>query len=193
MTMDRLNFMCRLTTICILGCTILAWCPLGVASGNAQSTCTATTSRTWSKDFTIEAFSHGPTCANSVVTIIIRDRSGKAIWTQAHIAAYLLSFSDTAIVSSKAMKAALGSWISGLDTLNSSDQLPDWPAGKTAYTDGAEFPFTLAEGIDRDSLLNYRKEKLPLFCFVQGMESLNCVMRDNDGTIIELGLQAFPG
>jgi hypothetical protein len=48
------------------------------------------------------------------------------------------------------------------------------------------------EGVDRDSYEQVRVAKVPVFCYVQGMESLACVVL-KDGGMSKIGLQTFPG
>ena len=40
--------------------------------------------------------------------------------------------------------------------------------------------------------MKLRGQKLPLFCYVQGMESMGCVALDGE-SITKVGLQTFPG
>ena len=69
--------------------------------------------------------------------------------------------------------------------------LPEWPASAEAPQSG-EFPFYPDDGVDREAYATLRTQNLPLFCYVQGMESLRCVAF-NQGEIGSVGLQLFPG
>ncbi len=149
-------------------------------SSSANAACNATAARLWA-GLKIEASSAGPNCSQAVVTISLRNGNGEALWTHSYIAQQLLNFSQ--INSSNTKAKALVSWISGGGFMKSADALK---------LDG-EFPFTPSEGIDAATLAQYRKAKLPLFCYIQGMESGNCLAKNKDGNLIELGLQSFPG
>lgn len=148
----------------------------------AYTSCNAQAERKWN-GLTVEAVSQGDTCEDAVVTLVIRDKAGKPIWARAHIASQLLSFTDGPIASSKAMIEKLSGWISGEGFMQSADKL----------TLDGEFPFTASSDIDQSALKKYRKQKLPLFCYIQGMESGNCLAIDKNGGIVELGVQSFPG
>jgi hypothetical protein len=161
-------------------------------TSTAHAECSAKASRAWGA-LTIDAVSSGPTCAKAVVILIIREKSGEAKWARAHIAAQLLNFSQDPIADSNAMTEALKGWIAGDGFKTSVGALADWPAGKTEYMQDAEFPFRLVDNIDRATFLKYRSAKLLLFCYIQGIESGNCLVLDKNSEIIELGVQSFPG
>ena len=148
----------------------------------ANASCSLESSRSWS-GFKIEAVASGPDCAKAVVSLIIRNSSGGALWTHSYVTSELMSFSQSTDADDKAMLALLKDWISGEGFMKSADKL---------VMDG-EFSFDLGEGIDAATFAKYRKSKLPLFCYIQGMESGNCLAKSQDGSLIELGLQRFPG
>ena len=149
----------------------------------AFATCTASTSRNWVDGHTIEAYAQGPTCAQAVATLIIRRKSGEAIWAYAHVTSNLMNFTQSPAANAKALTAQLKDWISGNGFMKSADKL---------VTD-SEFPFMLNEGVDAATFAKYRKAKLPMLCYIQGMESGKCVALDNKDGVIELGVQSFPG
>ncbi len=162
--------------------TVSTLCIWMLLSASANAVCNTSASRMWA-GFKIEVFASGPTCSQAVATISLRQSHNEAIWTHSYIARQLLNFSQTKIVDGKAMTKALRDWISGEGFSKSVDALK---------MDG-EFPFRPAEGIDAATVAQYRKGKLPLFCYVQGMESGNCLAKNKNGTLIELGIQSFPG
>ncbi len=162
--------------------TVLALFMFILFSSAANAACNAAASRLWA-GVKIEASTSGPNCLQAVVTISLRKGNGEAVWTQSYIAKQLLNFSQINSSDTKAMAKALGDWISGEGFMKSADALK---------LDG-EFPFTPAEGIDAATLAQYRKAKFPLFCYIQGMESGNCLAKNKDGDLIEFGLQSFPG
>ena len=151
-------------------------------SSAANAACNATAARAWA-GLQIEASASGSNCSQAVVTINLRKGNGEALWAHSYIAKQLLNFAQINSSDTKAMTKALVSWISGEGFMKSADALK---------LDG-EFPFTPTESIDAASLAQYRKARLPLFCFIQGMESGNCLAKNKYGNLIELGVQRFPG
>ena len=149
----------------------------------AGPNCGASASRGWVGGTTIEAFAQGPTCAKAVVTLVIRNKSGNPLFIQAHDTAFLMNFTQSPAANAKVMAANLKDWISGGGFMTSADKLS---------VDG-EFPFTLDEGVDKDMFAKYRKAKSPIYCYIQGMESGNCLVLDRDGAVVDLGVQSFPG
>ncbi len=75
--------------------------------------------------------------------------------------------------------------------MQTSAALPDWPANADGPQSG-EFPFYPEAGYDRESYMTLRANDLPLFCYVQGMESMGCLAAA-DGEVTKIGVQSFPG
>ncbi len=152
--------------------------------GTAQAftNCVAQAERKWN-GVTIEASSQGDTCADAVLTLVVRDKAGKALWTRALISTQLLNFSEQPAVDSKAMITKLSSWISGEGFMPTVDRL----------NLKGEFPFKITDGLDAKTFASYQKQKRPVFCYVQGQESGACLMLDKVGGVIEIGYQLFPG
>jgi hypothetical protein len=105
-----------------------------------------------------------------------------------------MTFQNLPKLSTQAMVEQLRSWIAPDKRLSSSANLPDWPqsANDGTLPPNAEFPFRVAEGLDRETYLKTRKTKLPLLCFVTGMESQTCLVLEGD-TVTVMGTQSFPG
>ncbi len=137
--------------------------------------------------YSLEATSAGPDCERAVATLIVRDSSGVPIFAEAHLAQHVMMLShadDTA-----AMEAALGEWTDVQS--QTSAQLPEWAANADSPVSG-EFPFYPHEGIDRAQYEAVRASNAPMLCYVQGMESLNCMVLE-EGGFASIGLQSFPG
>lgn len=75
--------------------------------------------------------------------------------------------------------------------MQTSSALPEWPANADSPQNG-EFPFYPAEGVTRDLYNQVRDANVPLYCYVQGMESSNCLAL-RDGALESVGVQSFPG
>jgi hypothetical protein len=92
------------------------------------------------------------------------------------------------------MKAALGDWVDQrASTVKTTADLPEWAEGAETPMLG-EFTFYPESGMDRETWNAVRAAKAPAFCYVQGMESMACVMLDKEsGYVSKLGVQTFPG
>jgi hypothetical protein len=112
------------------------------------------------------------------------------VYADAHLAGDIMMLApahDTA-----AMQTALQEWVTfDNHTMASTSALPDWPANATGPQNG-EFPFYPEQAYDRDSYMRVRASGLPLFCYVQGMESQACLALA-DGEFSKVGVQSFPG
>jgi hypothetical protein len=138
----------------------------------------------------VEASSAGPDCTHAVATIAVRDASGKVLWADAAPSEHLMTLAQAH--DQPAMEHALAEWIHfDNHTLGTSSALPDWPQGAASPQNG-EFPFYPEHDLDRDAYLALRAANVPLFCYVQGMESQACVALQN-GAMTKAGVQAFPG
>jgi hypothetical protein len=155
--------------------------------------CDSMTSGRWAPvdgvSVAVEAASLGPTCAEAVATIVVRDENG-VLFAHAYPAAQVMVLAGAR--NEAAMRTALGEWIdSSNNTVNTSSALPDWPAGSPEPVSG-EFPLYVDDSLDRTNYLALRERNVPVFCYVQGMESLNCMAYEN-GLMTPIGVQTFPG
>ena len=119
----------------------------------------------------------------------VRGPDGSPQWIDAMKASDLMTFVD--VKTTSAMKAALNEWIAQGGPLRTAGDLPPWPPGAQQPASG-EFPFYPEEGVDRDYYEKARAARAPLFCYVQGMESMSCVAII-EGGMVKLGVQSFPG
>ena len=165
------------------------------AAQSANAGCAISVSTPWrplsGTEFTVEASTMGADCAKAVATIVIRDVQGYPLWSQAYNTAQVMvlaSAHDPA-----AMRVALSEWIDPASntTLQLTGALPEWPANAEAPQSG-EFPFYPDEVVDRDAYNTVRAGNTPMYCYVQGMESLACIALTN-GEMFQVGVQLFPG
>jgi ABC-type Fe3+-hydroxamate transport system substrate-binding protein len=179
---------------------ILAACALALTAActftaqTADAGCTIAAANTWQAGetaFTIEGVTTGPDCEQAVATLIIRNAEGAAIYAEAHITEEIMTLAPAHDVA--AMRTALAEWIDPANntTMLSTSALPEWPEDADMPASG-EFPFYPAEGYDRETYTALRAANLPLYCYVQGMESLACLSYGDNG-IEKIGVQAFPG
>jgi hypothetical protein len=180
-------FLASALAACVMACT-----PTEKAEMTAEG-CDVRAASQWTTGsalYSIEASTFGPDCERAVATLVIRDNSGAPAYIEAHIASQVMTLAGVSDVA--AMQTALDEWVNTANPqFASSAALPDWPANAESPASG-EFPFYVSEGIDRVTYLDTRSRDVPMFCYVQGMESLNCVALDNGG-IASLGVQTFPG
>jgi hypothetical protein len=170
----------------------------------AFADCSATVSRKWNiskkTNFLVEASSLGPDCKRAVVVIVVRDGEGEAKYSLSMAAkdnAVFSNLADTRVTGINDMRTSLATWLdAGLSSnKNRLSKFLEWKAGTDgpAETPPAEFPFTVSSEISRATYEAWRKQNVPVYCFVQGMESMRCVVLTKEGTINEVGIQSFPG
>ena len=169
--------------------------------GFASAACNITVSQTWKNTgLTIDATSVGPDCARAVTLLAVRDEKGHVKYSFSSAAEFIGTFGNLAdgpVTDSKKMRKALNEWLdSGLSsTVNHLSQYPEWKQGAEGPAENppAEFPFTASSDLDQNTYEEWRKADLPVFCFVQGIESERCLVLTKDGTVSEVGIQSFPG
>jgi hypothetical protein len=177
----------------VLGVLLVAVGQASAATAAAAPGCEASVGVVWTpagqRPLRAEAFSHGPSCDKAIVVLTVRGSDGKPLWVDARVGQFVMLFAGVKNVG--AIKTALGDWIRQNHQLKTAASLPSWPPGAQQPASG-EFPFLPDEAVDRDFYESARRAKLPLFCYVQGMESMACVVL-KDGGMTKLGVQLFPG
>lgn len=184
--------------VCVGALALTMACTPNDETGSGQTAsvrgCHAVATETWTagdQPLTIEATSTGPTCAQAVATIVVRDGEGAVWWSEAYPTAHVMTLAQAQDV--EAMQAAMSEWIApqNNDTMATTAALPAWPENAASPATG-EFPFHVADGWDRTAYEGIRAANRPLYCYVQGMESLACVAAV-DGRLDLVGVQQFPG
>lgn len=156
--------------------------------------CAASASGNWRPlsgvDFTVEASTAGADCATATATLVVRDAQGNEVLHETGEAAHIMTLAPAQDVA--AMDTALAEWIAfDNHTMPTTAALPEWPAGASQPQNG-EFPFYQEEGVTRRDYNLLRQRNVPLFCYIQGMESLGCFALEN-GRLTKVGAQSFPG
>lgn len=140
--------------------------------------------------FSIEATTVGPDCARAVATLVVRNSSGEPIYADVHATSDVMTLATAQ--DPAAMQTALTEWVDTSNAaMSSTGALPEWAANADAPS-GGEFPFYPEEGQTRESYAALRAANYPMFCYVQGMESVSCITY-GDGGIERIGVQTFPG
>jgi ABC-type Fe3+-hydroxamate transport system substrate-binding protein len=138
----------------------------------------------------VEATTTGPDCALANATLTIRNAAGRSLWAEEYPTARVMGLADA--TSPTAMETALTAWISAQNTtIPTAGALPDWPQS-AQFPPNGEFPFYPEEGVSRADYMALRNRNAPLYCYVQGMESLACLAYEN-GELTKIGVQTFPG
>jgi hypothetical protein len=176
---------------------ILVGLMVGAAAGSAVADCAAKVEVPWTSakqyGLTLAAHAIGPNCATSAVVLVVLDAKRNAQWSTTRLAQQTLGFMD-GITDDASMTTALKVWVEQRKP-QSTSELPDWKSGaeRPVREGNGEFGFYTNESTTRDSYLDTRKKGLPLFCFVQGIESTSCIAAAGADNIYEIGGFTFPG
>lgn len=161
----------------------------------ADAGCAISVSTQWrplsGTDLTVEAATMGADCTKAVATMVIRNAEGDAIWAEAYGVEHVMVLASAE--DRDAMRTALTEWIApeSNTTMQTTGALPEWPANADQPQNG-EFPFYPNSDVDRERYNAIRAANVPMYCFVQGMESTNCLAL-RDGALESVGAQSFPG
>lgn len=178
-------------TIFAIGLLVQATVAAAGCDADARSTWQTTDNR----KFAIEAISSGPSCEKAVLLLVIRDAKRTPVFTFAAPAGQIGPFAWEPANAPKVMTEALHKWIAPRGEPRSMAGLPPWKQGadQPAADPPQEFPFMTNEQLSREDYEDWRTRKLPLFCFVTGMESETCLANPEGSSVREVGLQLFPG
>lgn len=150
--------------------------------------CATSASSMWN-GLSISAESGGDNCAAATARITIRDGVDTLI-SEDYQSDQVMTLAGAESVED--MQRRLGEWIMPAGAMmDRASDLPEWAQGDDHPMSG-EFPFYTEEGVDRAAYEAIRSRDAPLFCYVQGMESLACFIHEG-GALTRVGLQSFPG
>ena len=131
---------------------------------------------------TVSAMSAGPSCAQAVVTLVVRDANGDPLW------AFAKTYHDLRTggvpppgvappaVSVENMQKFLDS-LADVTTMQSG-QLPDWIDGAAGPTDASR-PFHYSTAYQRDTYEALRASNRPLICYAAAAEATQCLIIDS--------------
>lgn len=140
----------------------------------------------------VEATTAGPDCARGVATLVIRNSSGEPLFTESFVASQVMVLAGANDLAE--MQTALGEWVAPQSSMANTNALPEWPASADLPGRG-DFPFypeNYSYDGARQDYAALRASARPMFCFVQGMESLGCIAYGRGG-VERIGVQSFPG
>jgi hypothetical protein len=162
--------------------------------GRPAAYCNAAVDGEWAsasgQRFRVEATTSGPTCRQSAALMIVRNTAGDVVWTDARPAALVAGLNTP--TTRTPMTSALRDWIELAARGQTTADLPPWPHREPGPTSSSGFEFEPEPWINREHYLAMRARAEPMFCYVQGLESLACLV-EQDGRLEKIGVQAFPG
>ena len=166
--------------------------PGEAAAPTAASGCAASAELAWPAELTASAVTTGPSCEKAAVLLVVRNAELEPLLVWSSPTSDVFSLYDRP--DAAAMSAGLKEWLDqASNNMPSSSALPEWKAGAEAPGDPAsEFPFHVAEWLDRETYEALRVEDLVTFMFPQGRESA-VVYVYRDLQLEEVGIQQFPG
>jgi len=161
-------------SVALIGCQRQA---LPVEQASASCAHSATHQITFSDPAafdTVTARAEGPTCAQAVVTLVVRNANGDP----------LLSFASTFTEMNGGPGAHAGDadvdrFLSGWAdvTLKNTGDLPEWRADAASLGASVE-GMSYATPFDRGTYEQLRLRNLPELCFAAGAESSQCIIMD---------------
>jgi hypothetical protein len=160
---------------------------------DAANGCAATASAPWAagaETLTVEGSTTGADCASAEARLALRRGDGGGE-TYAQVFSASSIFTLAGASSAEDMQRRLQEWVNGAGpVLDSTGDLPEWEEN-AELPGNSEFPFR-PYGIDRAAYAALRATDVPMFCFVQGMETQACFWLDQ-GALRRIGEQSFPG
>lgn len=165
-----------------------------VETASAAEGCAVSVTTPWRPlsgvEFQTTATTSGATCAEATATLRISYGADQTLYTEDFPTAHVMLLAPAQ--DSAAMQTALTEWLDQSHSMMpTTAQLPPWPTGAAQPTSG-EFPFYPEEGVTQAAYEAWRTAAVPMFCFVQGMESMACLAW-RDGALTKVGVQSFPG
>lgn len=167
------------------------------AVASASPTCEAIANATWAAsaktNLAISAIYEGADCTSAEAALTVTDAAGKQVYTFSLPVETAQNTVFAEADSAEKMRAALAEWINpaGNTTMQTTSALPEWKPGDDEPGND-EFPFM--PEVSREEYAKLRGENRPLYCHVQGGESMACLTFDEAaGAMVKVGLQRFPG
>jgi hypothetical protein len=149
-------------------------------SGCARS---ATHDVTWSDanaPDTITASSDGPSCAQAIITLSIRNAAGDALWAHAETY-YALTAGDGLPAGEQPAVSPeqMDSFLTGLARVSEtrSSTLPEWREGVATLSESAQ-TFSYDTPFDRETYEMLRGRDLPMLCYAAAAEASDCLIID---------------
>jgi hypothetical protein len=127
----------------------------------------------------ITAASHGPTCAQAVVTFIVRDAEGDPLWAFASTYYDMTAGGVPPEGAPPVTEAQMDTFLSGWAdvTVSHTNTLPQWRDGVATLTESAS-TFAYETPYDRETYEALRARDLPMICYAAAVEATQCLIVD---------------
>lgn len=170
--------------VLIAAALALSACNLSTNTAENTAGCarTGTHNVTWSTEGaedTITTTSHGPTCAQAVVTLVARNSSGDPLWV------FASTYYDMTMggippegapaVTDEQMDTFLAGWADV--TLQRSGELPEWREGVDTLSASAQ-TFSYDTPFDRETYEAMRARNQQMICYAAAVEATQCLIID---------------
>lgn len=168
----------------LLGLAALALSACGQpASNGAQAACSlsATHEVAWTSAApdVVTATASGPSCAQAVVQLVVRNAAGDPLWafasTYYDMTAGGIPPEGASPVSAEQMNTFLAGWAEVSEMR--SGELPEWREGVATLTESAT-TFAYDTPFDRDTYEMLRARNLAMICYAAAVEASQCLMVD---------------
>jgi hypothetical protein len=126
----------------------------------------------------ITARAEGPTCAQAVVTLTMRNAQGDPLW--AFASTYVaMKYGDAPPEGAAATQAEMEQFLAGWAdvTLSRTTALPAWRAEAATLSESAS-TFAYDTPFERDVYEMLRTRDLPMLCYAATVESTQCLIVD---------------
>jgi hypothetical protein len=162
----------------------MAGCSQAPPQQSAAEGCTRTATHDvgWTNEQapdTITARSEGPSCAQAIVVLTVRNSGGDPLWTFASTFYDMTTggwpLGEVPPVTDARMDEFLASW-ANVSAMRSG-ALPAWREGAASLTDSAE-GLAYSTAFERETYEAMRGRNLPLICYAAAAEASQCLMID---------------
>jgi hypothetical protein len=143
---------------------------------------TAVQQVTWSSadaPDSITATSDGPTCAQAVVTLVVRNARGDPLWALASTYYDMTAGGAPPPGAAPATLDDVDRFLRGWARVTEmrSSGLPQWREGAATLTESAE-TFAYETPFERETYESLRAQDLPMICYAAGVEASQCLVID---------------
>jgi hypothetical protein len=127
----------------------------------------------------VTASSQGRTCAQAVVTLVVRNAGGDPLWAFASTYYDMIAGGSPAEDAPPVTEAQMDTFLAGWAevTRTSSGTLPQWREGAATLTESAS-TFAYNTPFDRETYERLRSLDLPMICFAAAVEGTQCLIID---------------
>lgn len=136
----------------------------------------------------IEVSSHGSSCDQAVVLLVVRGADGRPLHAWATEQVWFSADIDTSKGITPQQMDTFLEKLAAVE-IDTTAALPDWPASKKVFGEGQE-GFFEATPLPRDMYLATRKAAEPRLCYETGIESQACIAWSKEGGFASLIYEA---